>query len=81
MMMGQRVGHVAEQRFGGIAVLVNNDGHGCRAAVEEGEPDAIQELFETDFFAPIRLIRLVLTGRLAEVDAWEQVSIRSDNAS
>lgn len=48
--------------FGGIDVLVNNAGHGYRAAVEESEPDQISELFETNFFAPAELIKLVLPG-------------------
>lgn len=48
--------------FGGIDVLVNNAGHGYRAAVEESEPDQISELFETNFFAPAELMKLVLPG-------------------
>lgn len=52
----------AERDFGGIDVLVNNAGHGYRAAVEESEPDAVEELFETNFFAPAHLIQLVLPG-------------------
>ena len=46
--------------FGSIDVLVNNAGHGYRAAVEESEPEAVRELFETNFFSPMELIRLVL---------------------
>lgn len=48
--------------FGEIDVLVNNAGHGYRAAVEESEPDQISELFETNFFAPAELMKLVLPG-------------------
>lgn len=48
--------------FGGIDVLVNNAGHGYRAAVEESEPEQISELFETNFFAPAELMKLVLPG-------------------
>ena len=48
------------RRFGGIDVLVNNAGHGYRAVVEESERDKVEELFETNFFAPAELIRLVL---------------------
>lgn len=48
------------RRFGAIDVLVNNAGHGYRAAVEESEPQAVAELFETNFFGPMELIRLVL---------------------
>lgn len=50
----------AVSRFGGIDVLVNNAGHGYRAAIEEGEDERIRELFETNFFGPVELIRMVL---------------------
>lgn len=46
--------------FGKIDVLVNNAGYGYRAAVEEGEIDAVQTLFNTNFFGPIELIKAVL---------------------
>ena len=48
------------QTFGAIDVLVNNAGHGYRAAIEESEPEAIRELFETNFFAPMELVKMVL---------------------
>ena len=48
------------QRFGPIDVLVNNAGHGYRAAIEESDPAAVAELFQANFFGPIELIRLVL---------------------
>ena len=47
-------------RFGKIDVLVNNAGHGYRAAIEESEPEQVEELFNTNFFAPMELIRMVL---------------------
>jgi NAD(P)-dependent dehydrogenase (short-subunit alcohol dehydrogenase family) len=37
----------AEEKFGGIDVLVNNAGYGYRAAVEEGDDSDIRTLFET----------------------------------
>lgn len=55
----------AHERFGGIDVLVNNAGHSYRAAVEEGVPEQIEEVFATNFFGPAALIRSVLPGMRA----------------
>ena len=52
-------------RLGEIDVLVNNAGYGYRAAVEEGEPEAVQQLFATNFFGPVALIQAVLPGMRA----------------
>ena len=46
--------------FGSLDILVNNAGHGYRAAIEESRPDQVAELFQTNFFGPMELIRLVL---------------------
>ncbi|MGI6590428.1 MAG: SDR family NAD(P)-dependent oxidoreductase [Eggerthellaceae bacterium] len=46
--------------FGSIDVLVNNAGHGYRAAVEESEPDRVRELFDVNYFGPMDLTCLVL---------------------
>jgi NAD(P)-dependent dehydrogenase (short-subunit alcohol dehydrogenase family) len=48
------------ERFGTIDVLVNNAGHGYRAAIEEATDDQVQELFATNFFGPVALIQAVL---------------------
>lgn len=50
----------AIKAFGSIDVLVNNAGHGYRAAIEESEDLAVRELFDIDFFAPMDLVKLVL---------------------
>lgn len=50
------------EAFGAIDVLVNNAGYAYRAAVEEAEEDAIDYLFATHFFGPVRLIKAVLPG-------------------
>jgi NAD(P)-dependent dehydrogenase (short-subunit alcohol dehydrogenase family) len=55
----------AEERFGGIDVLVNNAGYGYRAAVEEGEEDAVHTLFDTHVFGTARTIKAVLPGMRA----------------
>ncbi len=48
------------EKFGTVDVLVNNAGHGYRSSVEEGEEAAIRELYETNLFGPIFLIKEVL---------------------
>ena len=48
------------EKFGTVDVLVNNAGHGYRSSVEEGEEEAIRELYETNLFGPIHLIKAVL---------------------
>jgi NAD(P)-dependent dehydrogenase (short-subunit alcohol dehydrogenase family) len=55
----------AERRFGSIDVLVNNAGYGYRSAVEEGEDEALQTLFATNFFGPVKLVQAVLPGMRA----------------
>lgn len=52
----------AQERFGSVDVLINNAGHGYRAALEEGEPAAVAELFQTNFFGPVELIKLMVAG-------------------
>jgi NAD(P)-dependent dehydrogenase (short-subunit alcohol dehydrogenase family) len=55
----------AEEKFGGIDVLVNNAGYGYRAAVEEGDEPDIRQLFETQFFGAVAMIKAVLPGMRA----------------
>jgi NAD(P)-dependent dehydrogenase (short-subunit alcohol dehydrogenase family) len=52
----------AEERFGGVDVLVNNAGYGYRAAVEEGDDADVRMLFETHFFGTVAMIKAVLPG-------------------
>jgi NAD(P)-dependent dehydrogenase (short-subunit alcohol dehydrogenase family) len=54
------VARLSVERFGGIDVLVNNAGHGYRSAIEEADPDDVAELFATNFFGPIDLIKQLL---------------------
>jgi NAD(P)-dependent dehydrogenase (short-subunit alcohol dehydrogenase family) len=52
----------AEERFGGVDVLVNNAGYGYRAAVEEGDEHDVERLFATNFFGAAAMIKAVLPG-------------------
>lgn len=51
---------LAEERFGGLDVLVNNAGFGYRAAVEEGDDQEVHGLFATNFFGAVSMIKAVL---------------------
>lgn len=52
----------ATEQFGAVDLLVNNAGYGYRAAVEEGEADQIQQLFQTNYFGAVNMIQEVLPG-------------------
>jgi NAD(P)-dependent dehydrogenase (short-subunit alcohol dehydrogenase family) len=52
----------AEERFGRVEVLVKNAGYGYRAAVEEGEVEAVAKLLATNFFGAVAMIKAVLPG-------------------
>jgi NAD(P)-dependent dehydrogenase (short-subunit alcohol dehydrogenase family) len=52
----------ADDRFGGVDVLVNNTGYGYRAAVEEGDDADVRTLFDTHFFGAVAMIKAVLPG-------------------
>jgi NAD(P)-dependent dehydrogenase (short-subunit alcohol dehydrogenase family) len=52
----------AEQRFGPIAVLVNNAGYGQYGPLEEMSAELLQRCFETNVFGLLRMAQLVLPG-------------------
>ena len=52
----------AEQKFGGIDVLVNNAGYGYLTTVEEGEDKQIRAMFDANVFGLFALTRAVLPG-------------------
>lgn len=54
--------NAAEERFGGVDVLVNNAGYGYLGAIEEGDDEGVRALFETDLFAPLNMVKAVLPG-------------------
>jgi NAD(P)-dependent dehydrogenase (short-subunit alcohol dehydrogenase family) len=47
-------------RHGRIDVIVNNAGYGLMGALETTSDEALDHLFETDVFAPVRLIRAAI---------------------
>jgi NAD(P)-dependent dehydrogenase (short-subunit alcohol dehydrogenase family) len=50
----------AKARFGGVDVLVNNAGYGYRAAVEEADDADVRQLFDTNVFGAVDMIKAVL---------------------
>jgi len=52
----------AEEKFGGIDVLVNNAGIGYFAAIEEGEDKEVRRMFEINVFGLSRMIQAALPG-------------------
>ncbi|WP_018897930.1 oxidoreductase [Rhizobium sp. 2MFCol3.1] len=48
------------ETFGSIDVLVNNAGYAYRSAVEEGDEREVTDLFATNFFGAVSMIKAVL---------------------
>ena len=51
---------LAEKRFGGVDVLVNNAGYGAHALFEEATEESIRAMFETNVFGPMNTMRAVM---------------------
>jgi NAD(P)-dependent dehydrogenase (short-subunit alcohol dehydrogenase family) len=63
-------------RYGRIDVLVNNAGVGCSGSLEDTPLDLLRRVFETNFFGPHEMMRLVLpimrdqaSGRIVNITA------------
>ena len=69
------VGRV-QDHFGAVDVLVNNAGYAYTGAVEEGEQQPVEAMFDTNFFGVLRMIQAVLprmrqqrSGRIVNVSS------------
>ncbi|TQK28228.1 SDR family NAD(P)-dependent oxidoreductase [Arthrobacter sp. SLBN-53] len=60
----------AEERFGGIDVLVNNAGRGWYGSIEGMDDSALRAMFELNFFAVLSVTRAVLPGMRARGNGW-----------
>lgn len=65
-----------EARFGGVDILINNAGISYRAVVEHVQSDEAQRQMQTNFFAPLLLMRMALppmrnkrSGRIINVSS------------
>lgn len=52
--------HAAEDRFGGIDVLINNAGYGIVGAVEETPETELRNMMETNFFGAVAVTQAAL---------------------
>ena len=65
-----RAVQTAEERFGGIDVLVNNAGRGWFGSIEGMDESALRAMFELNFFGVLSVTRAVLPGMRARGDGW-----------
>jgi len=65
----QAVG-AAEERFGGIDVLVNNAGRGWYGSAEGTPEDTVRRTFDLNFFGAVDVIRAVLPGMRERGSGW-----------
>ncbi|GAY19269.1 SDR family NAD(P)-dependent oxidoreductase [Mycobacterium sp. shizuoka-1] len=65
-----RAVHTAEERFGGIDVLVNNAGRGWYGSIEGMDESSLRAMFELNFFAVLSVTRAVLPGMRARGNGW-----------
>ncbi len=51
---------LAQQRWGGLDILINNAGLGAVGPFADAQPDRLRRIMEVNFFAPAELTRLAL---------------------
>jgi short-subunit dehydrogenase len=56
----RRLVETAQQRWGGLDILINNAGMGLFGPFQEADSDRLRQTFEVNFFAPVELIRAAL---------------------
>ncbi|QUQ65919.1 oxidoreductase [Kutzneria sp. CA-103260] len=66
----RRAVRAAEERFGGIDVLVNNAGRGWYGSVEGSTDDTVRRTFDLNFFGAVDVIRAVLPGMRERGSGW-----------
>jgi NAD(P)-dependent dehydrogenase (short-subunit alcohol dehydrogenase family) len=67
--VGQAVS-AAEDRFGGIDVLVNNAGRGWYGSIEGMDEEAVRRSFDLNVFSVLSVTRAVLPGMRAKRGGW-----------
>lgn len=56
----QRAVDLVQSKFGGLDILINNAGVGATGTFEDGDPQALRRVMETNFFALVEMTRLAL---------------------